>query len=249
MTTLQDKIILITGGNSGIGLATAHRCVKLGARVIIGGRDQATLTRAQQELGPRAVAVRGDVLDPATRKSLINAAHTLGGRIDAIFLNAGIAKPARLEDITEQHIDETLNTNFKSVLLLIRDALPLLGSGSTIILNGSWLASVGTPSLTMLSASKAAIRSITRTLAAELAPRGIRVNVVSPGAINTPIHGKMGLPPEQLQAVAQGISSQIPLGRFGTADEIASMVTFLASADSSYITGAEFLVDGGFASI
>ncbi|EQA43715.1 KR domain protein [Leptospira broomii serovar Hurstbridge str. 5399] len=237
----EGKRILITGGNSGIGLATARKFVSEGARVAITGRDKNTLENAVKELGPNAKAFRADVLNSDERKNLFKSLEEDFGELDAVFANAGIAKPTPLGNTSEIDFDQILRVNITGAFLTIQAALPLLKRGSSIILNGSIMSSIGPGGNSAYSASKAGVRAMTRVLAAELSPKGIRVNVVVPGATKTPIWG----PIESAKARLEGITMSIPLRRIGEADEIANVVAFLASEDSSYIQGSEIVVDGG----
>lgn len=246
---LEGKVALITGGNSGIGLAAAKRFVVEGAYVFITGRRQPELDAALKEIGHNVTAVQGDVAKLADLDRLLATVRVEKGRIDILFANAGVAEFAALGEITEDHFDKIFETNVKGVLFTVQKALPLMPAGSSVILNASVAASKGQPSFSVYCATKAALRSFARTWTTDLKGRGIRVNAISPGYIHTP-----GL--DDLLA-SSGISDQdgsrglddIPLGRFGSADEIAKAVAFLASDDSSYMTGAEMFVDGGYAQV
>jgi NAD(P)-dependent dehydrogenase (short-subunit alcohol dehydrogenase family) len=204
------------------------------------------LEAARAQLGAKATTIAADLRDPRGRDHFAQRIAALG-RVDVLFANAGAAKPCPAAQITGEHIDELIDTNIKSLLHSVVTCIPFIPSGGSIVLNGSWLASGGHPGLAVLAASKAAVVSLGSTLAVELAASGIRVNTVSPGPIQTPIYDQMGLPPEQLQGLAAQISSKVPLQRFGTADEVAAMVVMMASAESSFVTGANVLVDGGLA--
>jgi NAD(P)-dependent dehydrogenase (short-subunit alcohol dehydrogenase family) len=242
---LTHKVALITGGTSGIGLETARQFRDQGAQVIVTGVNPQRLEAATKELGPDALVIAADLRRPADLDHLIEVIGEKYGRIDVLFANAGGGTAAPLEAVTEEQIDEQFGLNFKGLFFTVQKASPLLIKGSSVILTTSFLNRVGAPGLSILSASKAAVRSLALTLGAELAPRGIRVNAVSPGPINTPFHGKLGLSDADLTAVAAGIEASIPLGRFGEAREIAKTVVFLASDDSSFMTGSEVIVDGG----
>jgi len=244
---LQDKTAVITGGSSGIGFATARRFIDNGAKVLITGQDPARLAAAGRELG--ALTQVADVRKPADLHALAAFAKEQLGRLDILFANAGVAFPTPLEDTREARFDEIFDINVKGVFFTVQALVPLMTQGGSVVLNTSWLDQVGTPGLSLLSASKAAVRSLTRTLAAELVPLGVRVNAVSPGAISTPIHGKTGMSPEALHAFAAQLTQRIPLQRFGEADEVAAAVLFLASDESRYMLGAELVVDGGFSQI
>ncbi|HUK53539.1 MAG TPA: SDR family oxidoreductase, partial [Candidatus Binatia bacterium] len=234
---LQGKKALITGGNSGIGLATARLFVSEGAQVAITGRDQATLDAAAAELGSNAVPFRADVTDPSAREKLFEAIGKRFGSLDVVFANAGIAGPTPLGSTTEEQFERILKINVTGVFFTIQSALPYLREGASIVLNGSVVATLGPPGSSAYVASKGAVRSMARTLAAELSPKGIRVNVVVPGATATPIWGR-NAPASAQQAAKERLnlfSSRIPLARLGEAEDIARAVLFLASSDSSYV--------------
>ncbi|MGY2235838.1 SDR family oxidoreductase [Pseudomonas gingeri] len=242
---LTDKVALITGGTSGIGLETARQFRAEGAQVIVTGIHPGRLEEARRELGPEALVISADLRKPADLARVIDTIRSRHAQIDVLFANAGAGTAAPLEAVTEEQIDEQFALNFKGLFFTVQKASPLLVTGSSVILTTSFLNRVGAPGLSILSASKAAVRSLALTLGAELAPRGIRVNAVSPGPISTPFHSKLGLSESELSAVAASIASQVPLGRFGEAEEIARTVVFLASDDSSFMTGSEIIVDGG----
>ncbi|NVZ64050.1 SDR family oxidoreductase [Pseudomonas gingeri] len=242
---LTDKVALITGGTSGIGLETARQFRAEGAHVIVTGIHPGRLEEARHELGPEALVISADLRKPADLARVIDTIRSHHAQIDVLFANAGAGTAAPLEAVTEEQIDEQFALNFKGLFFTVQKASPLLVTGSSVILTTSFLNRVGAPGLSILSASKAAVRSLALTLGAELAPRGIRVNAVSPGPISTPFHSKLGLSESELSAVAASIESQVPLGRFGEAEEIARTVVFLASDDSSFMTGSEIIVDGG----
>jgi NAD(P)-dependent dehydrogenase (short-subunit alcohol dehydrogenase family) len=242
---LEGKIALITGGNSGIGLATAKQFVNEGAYVFITGRRDPELTKAVKEIGKNVTAVQGDVSKLGDLDCLFAQIKQEKGKLDIVFANAGIAKYAPLGTITEEHYDSIFDINVKGLLFTVQKALPLLPDGASIILNASIVASKGFSSNSVYSATKAAVRSFARSWTTDLKHRHIRVNAVSPGYTDTP-------PWHATEAAEEGIkmiSNNIPLGRFGTPDEIAKAVLFLASDDASYITGAELFVDGGFAQV
>ena len=246
---LEGKTALITGGSSGIGLATAQLFKEQGARIAITGRDDAALGRACKQLGEGVIAISADVRSRADLEGVRQRLLDESWGLDILFANAGVAFGTPLDGTNEARFDELMNINVKGVFQTVQALSPLMRSGGSIVLNTSWLAEVGTPGLSALSASKAAVRSFARTFSAELLPLGIRVNAVSPGAMNTPIHGKAGRTAEQLEAFAEHVQSQIPLKRFGAADDIARAALFLASDDSTYMLGAEIAVDGGFAQL
>jgi len=242
---LSNKIALITGGTSGIGREAAGLFRDEGARVIIVGQDPARLQSAVQDLGSSVTVLRGDVRKPADIDGIVAKIREQFGRIDVLFANAGMGIASPFDAVTEEQIDEQFDVNFKGVFFTIQKAAPLIPQGGSIVLTTSFLNEVGAPGLSILSASKAAVRSLARSLGAELAPRGIRVNAVSPGPVSTPFHGKLGLSNQQLDAAASAIEAQVPLQRFGEAAEIAKAAVFLASDDASFMTGSELIVDGG----
>lgn len=242
---LSNKIALITGGTSGIGLEAARLFHNEGAHVIIVGRDPARLQSVTQELGSNVTAFQGDVKKLSDIESVVGKIRKQFGRIDVLFANAGMGIASPLDSITEDQIDEQFDVNFKGVFFTVQKAAPLMSQGGSIVLTTSFLNEVGAPGLSILSASKAAVRSLARSLGAELAPRGIRVNAVSPGPVSTPFHGKLGLSAQQLDQAASTIEAQVPLQRFGEAAEIAKAAVFLASDDASFMTGSELIVDGG----
>jgi NAD(P)-dependent dehydrogenase (short-subunit alcohol dehydrogenase family) len=246
---LEGKIAVVTGGTSGIGLATAKRFVAEGAVVFITGRRQAELDRAAEEIGPNAVAVRADSSNLTDLDRLYSRVKMEKGRIDILFANAGIGEFATLGEITEEHYDKTFNTNVKGVLFTVQKALPLFRDGGSIILNASTVASMGTPAFGVYSATKAAARNFARSWILDLADRHIRVNAVSPGPIATPGLDGLAATEEQARQFKAGMVANIPLGRLGAPDEVAKAVVFLASDDSSFVNGAELFVDGGFAQI
>jgi len=242
MGKLEGKVAVITGATTGIGFASAKLFAKEGAYVFITGRRQKELDDAVHAIGNKATGVQGDIAKPADLDRLYERVRRMG-RIDVLFANAGIAGFVPLEDITEEHFDQTFNINVKGTLFTVQKALPLLNDGSSIILTGSVAGVKGTPAFGVYAASKAAIRSFVRTWTSELKDRRIRSNVVSPGPVNTPIVDRQ--PPETIARIV----STIPMGRMGEADEIARAALFLASDDSSFITGIELFVDGGRAQI
>ena len=244
---LQGKTAVITGGSSGIGLATARQFIAQGANVLITGQDAGRLAAAGRELG--AITHLADVRRTNELDALAASAKSHFGRLDILFANAGVAYATPLAETNGEHFDELFDINVKGVFFTVQSLAPLMPAGASIVLNTSWLDQVGTPGLSVLSATKAAVRSLTRTLAAELLDRGIRVNAVCPGATATPIHGKTGMSPEALAAFAMQLTQRIPLKRFGEADEIAAAAVFLASDESRYMLGAELVVDGGFSQL
>ena len=243
MSKLKNKVAVITGGNSGIGYATAKEFVAQGATVVITGRDEALLSNVSKELG-----VTGLVSDQSNLTAigkLVEDVTTKYGKIDVLFLNAGVAAFMPLEFTDEAHFDNMYNINVKGVFFTIQKFLPILNDGGSIIFNTSANASVGMPNTSVYASTKASLLSINKVLAAELAPRKIRVNAVSPGPIVTPVYEKLGLSKEQLDGFSEALSKKILLNRFGQPEEIAKAVAFLASDEASYITGTELNVDGG----
>jgi NAD(P)-dependent dehydrogenase (short-subunit alcohol dehydrogenase family) len=249
MRQFTNKIVVITGGNSGIGLAAAQEFERNGARVVVTGRNATTLKAAAQALGKHTIAVQADVTKTADLDHLVTTVREKHGHIDILFVNAGVAKVAPVETTSEEVFDEILDTNFRGAYFTVQKTLPLLIDGGSIIFTTSYYNQVGLAGTSVVSASKAALRSLTRTLATELLPRKIRVNAVSPGVIATPLFGKLGLSPETVEDIGMSLMEKIPVKRFGTPEEIAKVVTFLASDDASYITGSEIAVDGGLAQL
>lgn len=250
MKKFEGKVAVITGGNSGIGLATAQRFVQEGAHVYVTGRRQTELDEAVKEIGKNITGVQGDISNLADLDRLYSTVKQQKGQIDVLFANAGIGESMSLEKISEAHFDKTFNVNVKGVLFTVQKALPLFKDGGSIILNGSIASSKAMEGNTVYSATKAAVRSFARTWTLELRSRKIRVNVISPGPIDTPglnnfIRG-MGIDEEQIK---KAIISSVPMRRMGAPDEVASAVLFLASDDSSFVTGVELFVDGGMAQI
>jgi NAD(P)-dependent dehydrogenase (short-subunit alcohol dehydrogenase family) len=245
MSRFIDKIVVITGGSSGIGLAAAQAFEREGAKVVVTGRTPDTLETAAKTLSKEAIALKADVTRKADLEHLFATVGEKHGRIDVLFANAGVAKVAPLESTSEALFDEIVSTNFRGAYFTVQKALPLLNDGGAILFTTSYFDQVGIAGTSVVSASKAALRSLTRTLATELLPRKIRVNAISPGVITTPIFGKLGLPSETVDEIGKTLLAQIPVKRFGTVEEIAKAVTFLASDDASYITGSELTVDGG----
>lgn len=243
--SFANQTFVITGGNSGIGLAITERFHALGANVVVSGRNNESLESLRNRFPDRLHAVRADVAVNADLDVLFEEVKSQYGQIDGLVVNAGIAHFAPLADVTPEHLDTMFNINFRGAFFTIQKALPLLKDGATIVLNTSIAGSIGHPGASVYSATKAALRSLARTLSAELVDRGIRVNAVAPGPVDTPIFDRMGFEPAETQAVKDGFKSQIPLGRMGRPDEIAKVVEFLASDASSFIVGEEIAVDGG----
>jgi len=249
MNKLEGKTALITGGTSGIGLATAKAFVNEGAYVFITGRREAELAATVKEIGRNIAGIQGDVSNLGDLDRLFAQIKKEKGRLDIVFANAGVAKLAPLGTITEEFYDSIFNINVKGVLFTVQKALPLLPDRASIILNASIVASKGLSSNSVYSATKAAVRSFARTWTTDLKDRGIRVNAVSPGSIDTPGLSDLLASSETGQQRLKMLASAVPLGRLGTPDEIAKAVVFLASDDSSYVTGTELFVDGGFAQV
>lgn len=245
MRMLEGKIVVITGGNSGIGMATAKLFKQEGASVAISGRDQKTLDEAVGNIGGGTIAVKADVTRLADLDRLFSTVREKLGKIDVLFANAGVAKFAPVADTSEAMYDEVFDINVKGAFFTVQRALPHLNDGASILLNTTFLAHTGVAGTSVYSASKAAVRSFIRTLATELVDRKIRVNAVSPGPIQTPIYGRLGLPGEVVQQMAQSILATVPMKRFGQPEEVAQAALFLGSSSASYITGVELNVDGG----
>ena len=242
---LENKIAVITGGNSGIGLATAKLFHQEGAKVIITGRRKEVVERAAEEIGENAIGIASDTASLGDIDQLYTVIQDQYGRIDILFLNAGIAKFEPMEVVTEERFDELSNTNFKGLFFNAQRAVPLMGAGGSIIITTSAAGQIGAANMSVYGATKAAARSLARTLSGDLLPKGIRVNGISPGPIDTPIMEKVGIPPEALAAAKSGFAAENPMKRIGKADEIAKAALFLASDDSSYIAGVDLAVDGG----
>jgi NAD(P)-dependent dehydrogenase (short-subunit alcohol dehydrogenase family) len=249
MKRFEGKVAVVTGGNSGIGLATAKRLHDEGARVVISGRSQKTLDEAVKILGKDVLAVKADVAKPADLDKLYGAVAEKFGKIDVLFVNAGVAKFAPLTAVDEAHFDEMFDINTRGAYFTIQKALPHLKTGASIILNTSVVDEKGIQNGTVYAATKAALRSFARSVAAELVERGIRVNAVAPGPIETPIFERTGLPKEAIEEFVKDALSKVPMKRFGKPEEVAGAVAFLASSDASYITGVEINVDGGMGQI
>jgi NAD(P)-dependent dehydrogenase (short-subunit alcohol dehydrogenase family) len=246
---LSNKIALVTGGTSGIGPEAAKLIRDQGATVIVVGHNPDRLQSAASELGDGVTLLRGGVSKPAEIENLVRQIREKFGRIDVLFANAGMGLSAPLEAVTEDQIDTRFDVNFKGVFFTVQKAAPLLAKGGSVVVTTSFLNEVGAPGLSILSATKAAVRSLVQSLGAELAQRGIRVNAVSPGRISTPFHGKLGLSEKQLDEAASAVEDQVPLHRFGEAKEIAKAALFLASDDSSFMTGSELVADGGISQL
>lgn len=246
---LRDKHTAVTGGNSGIGLAIARAFRNEGASVAILGRDAVTLESAAAELGPDSVATQGDVANIADLDRFFADAVQAFGGLDVLVVNAGVYSSAPLDETTPEFFDHMSAVNFRGAFFTVQRALPLLRDGASVILVTSTINESGVPGLAVYSATKAAMRSLVRSFAAELHPRSIRVNAVSPGIIDTPIFDRLGMSADEVQALKRGLESQVPVGRLGTPDEVARVAVFLASDDSSYMTGCEVPVSGGLGQV
>ncbi|MFS8974525.1 SDR family oxidoreductase [Cupriavidus necator] len=246
---LQDKVAFITGGTSGIGLETAKLFLAEGAKVAIVGSNAERLAAAGDVLGGQPLAILADVRNVEDIERAVEETRIKFGRIDVVFANAGASTVAPLEAITPLYVESNFALNFNGVFFTIQKAVPLMTNGGSIVVTTSFLNEVGMPGLSVLAATKAATRSLVRTLGAELAGRNIRVNAVSPGTISTPFYGKMGLSEADLQQVAASLQDKVPLKRFGLPVELAKAVLYLASDDSSYTNGIELVVDGGLTQV
>ncbi|SAK77844.1 short-chain dehydrogenase/reductase SDR [Caballeronia fortuita] len=242
---LKNKVALVTGGTSGIGFEAARLFQAEGAHVVVTGTNPERLGATARELGDDALVLAVDLRKVDEIERAIEEIRAKFGRIDVVFANAGAGSAAPLEEVTQEQIDAQFSLNFRGLFFTIQKAAPLMTKGGSIVATTSFLNAVGTPGLSILSATKAAIRSLVRSLGAELAPRGIRVNAISPGPIATPFHTKLGLSDAQLSETAAAIQAKIPLQRFGEASEIAKAALYLASDDASFTTGTELVVDGG----
>jgi len=249
MDRLKNKVAVITGGSSGIGFATAKEFIANGAKVVIFARGKHALDQATKELGSDSYAAQGDICNLADLENLFAETKSRYGTVDVLYVNAAQAKLVPIADTTEAFFDEMVNVNFKGAYFTLQKAIPFLNDHASVIVTTSWLNSIGLAGSSLLSASKAALRSIVRVASGELVDKGIRVNAVSPGAIGTPLWSKIGLPEDVLNSAAENITNQIPIKRWGKPEEIAKAVLFLASEDSSYITGNEITVDGGLRQI
>ncbi len=243
MSRLDGKVAVVTGGSSGIGLATARRFVEEGAHVFVTGRRQAELDSAVAHIGKHVEAVQGDATSAADLDRLYRTVMASKGRLDILVANSGFSEAATLDDITEEHFDRTFGINARATLFTVQKALPLMAAGGTVVLIGSIADAIGTPGYTAYGATKAAVRSYARTWTSELAGRGIRVNTLSPGPIDTPMMAGT------TEEVRRTLSGMIPLGRMGRPEEVAAAALFLASDESSFIAGAELCIDGGMSQV
>ncbi|MEM0939535.1 MAG: glucose 1-dehydrogenase [Bacteroidota bacterium] len=249
MGKLEGKVAIITGANSGIGLATAKLFVQEGAKVVITGRRQEALDEAIKEIGGEVKAILADAADLTKTKEVVEKTVAAFGKIDILFANAGVAYFSPHAEITEEFFDSQFNINVKGPFFLIKEAIPHLNEGAVIIGNTSVAGQKGFDGTSVYSATKAAFRSLSRVLASELKERRIRTVSIAPGPIETPIYDKLGMPEEAVQEMGAGFVEQVPLGRFGSSEELAKTVLFLASEDASYVNGVELEADGGLSQV
>jgi NAD(P)-dependent dehydrogenase (short-subunit alcohol dehydrogenase family) len=249
MNRLKNKRALITGGTTGIGIETARQFAAEGARVAITGKNSATLDAARKELGESVLVIPSDASDVAAQKTVAETIRQAFGKLDVLFVNAGIADLRPVEQWDEAGFDRSFALNVKGPYFLVQALLPIFANPASIVINASVNAHIGMPNTSVYAATKAAILSLARTLSGELIARGIRVNAVSPGPISTPLYGKLGLSDADLKTVSASIQSQVPAGRFGKPSEIAQAVVFLASDESAYTVGADLQIDGGMGTL
>lgn len=249
MKKLEGKVAVVTGGNSGIGRAAAVALAREGARVVVFGRNQETLDATLAELGGDAVGVRGDVTSLDDLDRLVDAARARFGGVDAVFVNAGVGALTPFGDTSPEVFDRLVDVNFKGAFFTVQKLLPILNEGASVVLNASIAGQLGMADFSVYSATKAAVRSLARSLSRDLLPRGVRVNSLSPGPIETPIFGRMGLSSEQQEAFGASLAEQSPLRRAGRPEEVAAAVVFLASPESSYVVGVDLEVDGGMSQL
>lgn len=246
MGKLDGKTALITGGTSGIGLATARLFMEEGAQVAISGQDEGRLREAAEGLGLDALTIRADMRSLADIEGMVEEVRDRFGELDILFVNAGVVLPASFNQVDEANFEEQMTINLKGPFFTIQKATPLLREGSSVLLTTTAFDERGLPGMSVYAASKAALRSLSRTFAAELVACGVRVNAVSPGPTETPIYSKLGMPPEAVQQMAQQLNERVPMHRFGQPEEVVRAALFLASTDSSFVLGHELVIDGGF---
>lgn len=245
MNKLKNKVAIVTGGNSGIGFAAAQEFVAQGAEVIITGRNQTAVEEASKQLGNGTKGIVSDTAKLSDIDSLVQAVQKQGKKVDILFINAGIASFSPVEAVTEEHFDSITDINYKGAFFTLSKVIPLLSEKASVIFLTSVNATSGMPNTAVYAASKAALHALVKVAATELSAKGIRVNAVSPGPINTPLFGKVGLDEQSLQGFATAMQNRVPLKRFGNAEEVGKLVSFLASDDAAFITGAEYVIDGG----
>ncbi len=243
MTKLNEKVAVVTGGNSGIGYASAKDLIDHGAQVVITGRKEEAVNQAAEQLG--ATGIVADQAKLSDIDTLVDQVKAQFGKVDILFINAGVASFAPYEVLTEEQFDYNMNINFKGAFFTLQKFLPILNEGASVINLSSINAYTGMPNTAVYAASKAALNSLTRTAAFELAPKKIRVNAVCPGPVNTPIFGKIGMDETTINEFGGAMQDRVPLKRFGESEDVAKLITFLASDDSSFITGSEYVIDGG----
>jgi NAD(P)-dependent dehydrogenase (short-subunit alcohol dehydrogenase family) len=245
MDKLSQKVAVITGGSSGIGLATAKLFLQHGARVVLFARAKEGLAQAKETLGKDVLTIQGDVGDSRALAQLFHETERTYGKVNVLFANAAVVKLAPIAETSDDVFHEIVATNLQGAFMTLRHGIPHLADGASVVLTSSWLNRMGFAGSSVVAMTKAAVRSLARVAAAELGPRKIRVNALCPGAIETPLWGKLGLPEAVLKAAGESITAQVPLGRWGKAEELARAALFLASEDSSYMNGAELQLDGG----
>ena len=249
MTRLQNKTALITGGSTGIGFATAQRFLAEGARLAITGQNAARLTTAGKALGPEVLTVQSDQTELAQIDAMADQLAGHFNHLDTVFLNAGVTVPAPIEAVSEEQFDNLYRTNLKGPFFTLQKLLPILSEGAAIVINASNLAGMGVATTSAYAATKAGLISLTRTFAAELLPRGIRVNAIAPGPVATPSMGKLGMSEDALRGLMDHLTATIPMGRIGQPEEIAAAVLFLATEGASFMTGETITLDGGWSSL
>jgi NAD(P)-dependent dehydrogenase (short-subunit alcohol dehydrogenase family) len=245
----SGKVAVVTGGNSGIGLGVAKAYAREGAQVAITGRNEDTLRSAAKEIGGDALAIRSDARNVAEIEAAMQQIRSRFGRIDALFVNAGIGKFVPFEEVTEAFFDDTVGVNLKGVFFTVQKAVPLMPKGSAIVLNASINAHKGMPGTTVYGATKAAVVNLAKTMSADLMEKGIRVNAISPGPVTSALLTRDGVSQTKLQETKDWIQSQVPLKRFGTPEEIAGAVLYLSAAEAAFVVGAELIVDGGMVTL